>query len=104
MRGTSLFQFFGLRYQLDPWNYPVHLIEEDLLAGSLGQLVKVESALIHAQHRPSPSRHPPVGVTRGFADLSLGRTRFSLKHCKRHQGKHGLITLCPLTEWDGMLA
>ena len=47
----------------------IHLVEEDLLAGLLGQRVQAKRHLIHTPHRPTPSSRAPVGTTRGFADL-----------------------------------
>ena len=52
-----------------PGNDLVHLFEEDLFAGLLGQRVKAERDLIHVQHRRPRSGHAPFGLTRGFADL-----------------------------------
>ncbi|MPM63266.1 hypothetical protein SDC9_110146 [bioreactor metagenome] len=56
-------------HQRGPGHHLVHLVEEDFLAGLLGQRVKAKRDLIHAPHRPRRSRPAPVGVTRGFADL-----------------------------------
>lgn len=57
------------RYQRIPGHDLIYLIEEDLLAGLLGQRVKAKRHLIHDPHRPTSSSAAPVGVTRGFADL-----------------------------------
>jgi hypothetical protein len=57
------------RHERSPWHDLVHLVEEDLLAGLLGQRVQAKRHLIHALHRPMSSRAAPVGETRGFADL-----------------------------------
>ena len=56
------------RHQLRPRHHLVHLVEEDLLAGLLGQRVKAERDLIHSDHRRPRSRPAPVGLTRGFAN------------------------------------
>jgi len=56
------------RDQLRPRHNLVHLIEEDFLAGLLGQRVQAKRHLIHASNRPTPSSHATVGMTRGFAD------------------------------------
>jgi hypothetical protein len=57
------------RHQLRPRHDMVHLVEEDLLAGLLGQRVKAERFLTHTHYRPRRSGRSPAGLMRDFADL-----------------------------------